>query len=171
VIEQQRSELALKVSLSDTAARRSADLGKNQAKLPAAETIGASSTIGNSAKARAAKRGGGTGKGAMLFVALVSAAIAGGSAYFFARARALEPAGSAAPAAPSVITASVQIVPSEARVTTRDGVVPVVAGVATLRGQAGETLSVTVQRGAVTKTFAVSLGSDGIATPGRLVLE
>ena len=75
------------------------------------------------------------------------------------------------PAAPGVITADVQVVPGEARVTTRDGVIPVVAGVATLRGQAGETLSVTVQQGAISKTFTVSLGSDGIATPGRLVLE
>jgi hypothetical protein len=54
---------------------------------------------------------------------------------------------------------------------TRDGMIPVVAGVATLHGRAGETLNVTVQQGAVSKTFSVSLGSDGIATPARLVLE
>lgn len=48
---------------------------------------------------------------------------------------------------------------------------PVVAGIATLRGLPGETLNVTVQQGAASKTFSVSLGSDGIATPGRLVLE
>jgi hypothetical protein len=106
----------------------------------------------------------------MLLVALASAAIAGGSAYFLARAHVEQPS-STAPAEPSIITASVQIVPGQARVTTHDGVVPVVAGVAQLRGQAGQTLSVTVQHGPASKTFAVSLGSDGIATPGRLVLE
>jgi hypothetical protein len=49
--------------------------------------------------------------------------------------------------------------------------IPVVAGIATLHGQAGETLNVTVQQGAVSKTFSVSLGRDGVATPGRLILE
>jgi serine/threonine protein kinase len=168
--EEQRGELALKVSLSDTAARRIADLGKNLAKLPPAETIGATSTIGNSTHERAVEARASSGKGAMLLVALASAAIAGGSAYFLARAHVEQPS-STAPAEPSIITASVQIVPGQARVTTHDGVVPVVAGVAQLRGQAGQTLSVTVQHGPASKTFAVSLGSDGIATPGRLVLE
>jgi hypothetical protein len=105
----------------------------------------------------------------MLGVALLSAAVAGGAAYFLARSSSPQPA----PAVPSaaVVTAHVQIVPADARVITRDGVVPVVDGAATLRGQAGETLSVTLQRGAVGKAFSVSLGSDGIATPGRLILE
>jgi hypothetical protein len=111
----------------------------------------------------------GASKGAMLGVALLSAAIAGGSAYYFARDR-----GAAATAplpAPSALEANVQVVPADARVVTRDGLIPLVAGVATLHGQAGETLNVTVQRGAMSKTFSVSLGRDGVATPGRLVLE
>jgi hypothetical protein len=45
-----------------------------------------------------------------------------------------------------------------------------VGGEVILRGRAGESLSVTVQQGATKKNFTVSLGSDGIATPGRLVL-
>jgi hypothetical protein len=56
-------------------------------------------------------------------------------------------------------------------VLSAGSLVPVVAGEATLRGSAGETLRVTVRHGANSKTFSVSLGSDGIATPGRLVLE
>jgi hypothetical protein len=106
----------------------------------------------------------------MLAVALVSAIIAGGTAYYFARSRSADPAAASSAAARS-LSVTVQVVPADARVVTRDGVLPVVGGVATLRGQAGETLNVTVQHGTGSKTFAVSLGSDGIATPGRLVLE
>ena len=106
----------------------------------------------------------------MLAVALASAAVAGGAAYYFARSPGAAPA--AATSAPArALAVTVQVVPADARVVTRDGVLPVVGGVATLRGQAGETLNVTVQHGTGSKTFAVSLGSDGIATPGRLVLE
>jgi hypothetical protein len=109
----------------------------------------------------------------MLGVALLSAAVAGGTAYFFARGNngSAPLATSAAAQAASPIAASVQVVPADARVVTRDGVLPVVAGITTLRGLPGETLNVTVQQGAASKTFSVSLGSDGIATPGRLVLE
>jgi hypothetical protein len=65
----------------------------------------------------------------------------------------------------------VQIAPVDARVITRDGVLPVAGGMVTLRGQPGDTLNVTLSQGAISKTFSVSLGSDGIATPGRLVLQ
>jgi serine/threonine protein kinase len=172
--EQQRGELTLKVSLSDSAARRIADLGKNLAAKPIVkQNIGAASTIGGSAQERTVERrsnsgGGGASKLAMLAVALLSAAVAGGSAYFFARGHAAP-----APVAPATdaVVASVQVTPPDARVSTPTGAVPVAGGVATLRGKAGETLSVTVQHGTSSKTFLVSLGSDGIATPGRLVLS
>jgi hypothetical protein len=112
----------------------------------------------------------GAGKGTLLGVAVLSAAIAGGSAYFFARGRAPAAAPSAPSGAATIVVASVQVVPADARVSTAAGPVPVASGIATLRGNPGETLSVTVQHGAASKTFSVSLGSDGIATPGRLVL-
>jgi len=174
--EAQRGELSLKVSLSDSAARRMADLSKNVGR-KAASNAPASVLIEAPPRSRRSSGKGaspGTGKGAMLGVAVLSAALAGGSAYFFARGNgsAPPPAGSTANArAASPIAANVQVVPPDARVVTRDGVLPVVAGVATLRGTAGETLNVTVQQGAASKTFSVSLGSDGLATPGRLVLE
>jgi serine/threonine protein kinase len=167
--ESQRGELSLKVSLSDTAARRIADLGKNLANKPVVTEIGTSSTIGGSASERAVERAAGTSKGAMLGVALLSAALAGGTAYFFARGHDAAPL-TAAPATSAMVTARLQIVPPNANVITRDGVLPVVGGEIALRGQAGETLNVTVQQGTASKTFSVSLGSDGIATPGRLVL-
>jgi len=167
--EAQRGELSLRISLTDSAAQRLAGLGKNLAAKPA-ERAPAAATIVGKPRAKRAQRDQGTSKIAMLGVALLSAAIAGGAAYFFARGPSALPA--AAPSARAItITATVQVVPADARVVTRDGVLPVVGGVATLRGQAGETLNVTVQHGTGSKTFAVSLGSDGIATPGRLVLE
>jgi serine/threonine-protein kinase len=171
--EAQRGELSLKVSLSDSALRGIAELGKNLGPIPIPE-IGASSTIGGDARRRKPEKPAGASKTAMLGVALLSAAIAGGSAYFFARGinlgAAPAPAVSLA-SATGVVAAQVQIVPADARVVTRDGVLPVVAGMATLRGQAGEILNVTVQQGAASKTFSVSLGRDGVATPGRLLLE
>jgi len=173
--EQERGELALKVNLSESASRRIADLGKNLQQKAAVPEIGATSTIGGSAQERAVERPAqGTSKTAMLGVALVSAAIAGGGAFFIARghgaasAPTLPPA--AAPATPSAVTAHLQIVPPNATVITRDGVIPVVSGEIALHGQAGEILNVTVQQGSASKTFSVSLGSDGIATPGRLLL-
>jgi serine/threonine protein kinase len=170
--EEQRGELSLKINLSDSAAQRIADLGKNLGQKPVAKDVGPSSTIGGSAHQRRVERtAGGASKGAMLGVALLSAAVAGGSAYFFARGHGATPAPVAAPTSASAVAATVQVVPADARVVTRDGVIAVVAGVASLRGQPGETLNVTVQQGAASKTFSVSLGSDGIATPGRLVLE
>ena len=58
------------------------------------------------------------------------------------------------------------------RVPLRSGLkVDVLDPLHAVRGQAGETLNVTVQHGTNSKTFSVSLGSDGIATPGRLILE
>jgi hypothetical protein len=105
----------------------------------------------------------------MLGVALLSAAVAGGSAYFFA-ARGRAPAAGPPTSATAPVAANVQILPPDAQVSTAAGAVPVVGGVATLRGSPGQTLSVTVQHGSSSKTFSVSLGSDGIATPGRLVL-
>jgi serine/threonine protein kinase len=172
--EAQRGELSLKISLSDSALRGIAELGKNLGTKPAVPEIGASSTIGGDARRRKPEKSAGASKTAMLGVALLSAAVAGGSAYFFARGVNLgaTPAPATGPAATTdLVAARVQIVPADARVVTRDGVLPVVAGVATLRGQAGETLNVTVQQGATSKTFSVSLGRDGVATPGRLLLE
>jgi serine/threonine protein kinase len=171
--EQQRGELTLKVSLSDSAARRIDELGKKPDK-PVSPAVGVTSAIGPRALERAVVRGktaDGASKSAMLGVALLSAAVAGGSAYFFARTRDAAPATApAVAAAPSLVSARVQVVPANASVRTADGVVAVVDGVATLRGQAGQMLSVTVERGVDRKTFTISLGSDGIATPGRLVL-
>jgi serine/threonine protein kinase len=165
--EEQRGELTVKVNLSDSAARRMAELGTNIAPKPATQEIGLAQGVSRNAKDRAARdTSSGASKSAMLGVALLSAAIAGGSAYFFARGSA--PVVSSGTAA--AIAASVQVVPAEARVSTAAGSVPVVGGTATLRGKPGETLSVTVQHGPASKTFSVSLGSDGIATPGRLVL-
>jgi serine/threonine protein kinase len=165
--EEQRGELTVKVNLSDSAARRMAELGTNIAPKPATQEIGLAQGVSRNAKDRAARdTSSGASKSAMLGVALLSAAIAGGSAYFFARGSA--PVVSSGTAAP--VAASVQVVPAEARVSTAAGSVPVVGGTATLRGKPGETLSVTVQHGPASKTFSVSLGSDGIATPGRLVL-
>jgi serine/threonine protein kinase len=167
--EEQRGELSLKVSLSDSAARRIADLGKNLGQRPHTKEVGATSTIGGSAHERAVARpasSGGVSKTAMLFVALLSAAVAGGSAYFFARGGAAAPV----PAAVTTIAARVQVVPADAKLTAPEGTVPIVAGVATLHGKAGETLNVTIEHAGTIKTFSVSLGSDGIATPGRLVL-
>jgi serine/threonine protein kinase len=184
--EAQRGELSLKVSLSDSAARRIADLGKNlgQKSASKAKEVGATSTIGGSAHERAIerKKAGGSSKTAMVSVAVLSAAVAGGSAYYFARglnaASPLGPALVPAPSAPAepiaaaitAVTAQVVVIPAQARVSTPEGAVPVIGGVATLRGRPGETLSVTVEHQGTRKTFPVSLGSDGIATPGRLVL-
>lgn len=172
--EQQRGEMALKVSLSDSAARRIADLGKNLAqKPPPKEEIGATSTIGGSTHERGVDRGGGgAGRGAMLGVALLSAAVAGGSAYFFGRNHSA-PAPNVAPAAapaPTSVQTRVQVSPADALVLTSDGAVPVVNGEATLHGAPGQTVSVTVQRGTASRTFSVSIGSDGIASPSRLAL-
>jgi hypothetical protein len=108
----------------------------------------------------------------MLGVALLSAAVAGGSAYFFGRNHGA-PAPSVAPAAapaPTSVQTRVQISPADALVLTNDGAVPVVNGEATLRGAPGQTVSVTVQRGTASRTFSVSIGSDGIASPSRLAL-
>jgi serine/threonine protein kinase len=172
--EAQRGELSLKVSLSDTAMRGIAELGKNLPPKSGAPQIGTPVVIDGDTRKRKPEKATGASKSAMFGVALLSAAVAGGSAYFFARSvsNGGAPATSASPSAPArVVAAPVQVLPADARVVTRDGVLPVVGGVATLRGQAGETLNVTVQRGSSSKTFAVSLGSDGVATPGRLILE
>ena len=172
--EAQRGELSLKVSLSDTAMRGIAELGKNLPPKSAASQMGTPVVIDGDARKRKPEKATGASKSAMFGVALLSAAIAGGSAYFFARSASNggAPSPSTSNGAPArVVAATVQVLPADARVVTRDGVLPVVAGVATLRGQAGETLNVTVQRGSSSKTFAVSLGSDGVATPGRLNLE
>ncbi|MES1187640.1 MAG: serine/threonine-protein kinase [Myxococcales bacterium] len=171
--EAQRGELSLKVSLSDAAMRGIAELGKNLPAKPAPQ-VGTAVVIDGNARKRKPEKATGASKSAMFGVALLSAAIAGGSAYFFARSASNggAPAPSTSPGAPArVVAATVQVLPADARVVTRDGVLPVVAGVATLRGQAGETLNVTVQSGSRSKTFAVSLGSDGVATPSRLILE
>ena len=167
--EEQRGELSLRVSLSNTAALRLAELGKTPSPKPIQEVV-ATSTIGGRGQERRERKSSGASKSAMLGVAVLSAAVAGGSAYFFARGHAAVPAPNASSTAGS-IDASIRIVPADARVVTRDGMIPVVSGMATLHGQAGETLNVTVQQGIASKTFSVSLGSDGIATPGRLVLE
>lgn len=170
--EQQRGELALKVNLTESAARRIADLGKNLAQKPApTKPIAETSTIGGSSHERAVERQvGGVSRGAMVGVALLSAAVAGGAAYVFGRSHTQAPPTAAPVVAPAVVTARVQIAPPDALVLTADGAVPVVAGEATLRGPAGQTVSVTVQRGSSSRTFSVSLGSDGIASPSRLAL-
>jgi serine/threonine protein kinase len=167
--EQQRGALALEALASDSAAGNATEPNKSAPK-QAVQDIGSSTSLRRNAKERAAANpSSGASKGALLGVALFSAAIAGGSAYFFARG-----GSPAAPVVPSsaaaVVAASVQIVPANAQVSTAAGAVPVAGGIATLRGKPGETLSVTVQHGPASKTFLVSLGSDGIATPARLVL-
>jgi serine/threonine-protein kinase len=167
--EEQRGELTLRVSLSDSAARRIADLGKNLA--PKTASIASDNVSTIAASSRSVDRSAAGGKGAMFAVAALSAVIAGGSVYYFARGDlpAAPPAATAPVSAP--VNARVQVVPADARVITRDGVLPIVDGAVVLRGQPGDTLNVTVSQGATSKTFAVSLGSDGIATPGRLVLQ
>jgi hypothetical protein len=108
----------------------------------------------------------------MLGVAVLSALVAGGSAYYFARGHS-QPAPappSVASPAPGLVTARIQILPPDARVSTPSGAVPVAGGIATLQGKAGESVSVTLQLGSTSKTFSVSLGSDGIASPSRLVI-
>jgi serine/threonine-protein kinase len=169
--EQQRGELTLRVSLSDSAARRIENLGKNLGSKPAVQEIGTTSTIGGSVHERAVRgpSATGSGKGAMVAVALLSAAVAGGSAFYLARGSNSTP--SSLPSATAAVSARVQVVPPDAQVMARGSAVPVVNGEAILAGQPGETLSVTVQHGAQSKTFNVSLGSDGIATPGRLVVS
>jgi serine/threonine protein kinase len=169
--EQQRGELTLRVSLSESAARRIADLGKNLAQKSTPVEIGNVSTIAASSRSVDRPAAGGSGKRAMIAVAALSAVIAGGSAYYFARGN--QPAAPPVAAVPvsAPVNARVQVSPADARVITRDGVLPIVGGEVVLRGQAGDTLNVTVTQGASSKTFAVSLGSDGIATPGRLVLQ
>jgi serine/threonine protein kinase len=168
--EEQRGELTLKVSLSDSAARRMAELSKNLPKNPEPQRV--LSVPAPRMSERAAERrtnrpdASGGGKGTMFAVALLSAAIAGGGAYFFARGRIAR-----APAAASAVSARIQIVPGAASVTTPSGSVSVVDGVATLQGRAGETLSVTLSLGSLSKTFSVSLGSDGVASPARLELS
>jgi serine/threonine protein kinase len=170
--EKQRGELTMRVSLSDSAAERIANLGKNPSTKPSGNEVGATSTIRGSAHERAVARpsSAGASKTAMFGVALLSAAVAGGSAFYLARSAAPAASPALPVAASSPITARVQIVPPDARVVARGAEVPVVDGEASLQGQAGETLSVSLQQGTASKTFAVSLGSDGIATPGRLVL-
>lgn len=167
--EQQRGELALEASSADSVSRRAAEL-RDSAPKPAVQEIGSSPSLRRNAGDRAVRdTNSGVSKGALLGVAVFSAAIAGGSAYFFARGGA--PAAPGVPSsAAAAIAASVQVVPADAQVSTAAGSVPVAGGIATLRGKPGETLSVTVQHGPASKTFSVSLGSDGIATPGRLVL-
>jgi serine/threonine-protein kinase len=172
--EQQRGELSLKVSLSDSAMRGVANLSGNASAKPALEEIGASSTIGGDARPKKPRKPAGSGRGAMLGVAVLSAAVAGGSAYFFAR-NVDHGAASTAPPRPArasgPVMARVEIMPTDSRVITREGVLPVEAGAVTLRGQAGDTVSVTLERGPVRRTFSVTLGPGGIATPNRLVLE
>jgi serine/threonine protein kinase len=170
--ESQRSELTLKINLSESAARRIADLGKPLVKKVVVEEISPPSSIAGSAHERAVDRMShpGSSKGAMLGVAVLSALIAGGSAYYLARGHAQQAPASVAPANSGLVTARIQITPADARVSTPSGPVPVAGGFVTLQGKAGESLSVTVQRGNASKTFSVSLGSDGFATPARLDL-
>ncbi|HKY39491.1 MAG TPA: serine/threonine-protein kinase [Polyangiaceae bacterium] len=169
--EEQRGELTLRVNLSDSAARRIADLGKNLGQKAQVIEIGSVSTIAASSRSVARPGAGGSGKGAMVAVAVLSAAIAGGTAYYFAHGAPAEAPPVAAASASAAVNARIQVVPADARVITRHGVLPIVEGEVVLRGQAGDTVNVTVSQGAISKTFAVSLGSDGIATPGRLVLQ
>lgn len=172
--EEQRGELSLKVSLSDSAARRIADLGKNLGQKSSIRPpeVGASSTIGGSAHERHVERkaGGGSSKSAMLGVALLSAAVAGGSAYYFARAAGGVTGPATATAIASAVSARVEVVPPEAKVSSAAGALTVVDGKVTLHGHAGESLDVTVEHQGTIKTFPVSLGSDGVASPSRLVL-
>jgi hypothetical protein len=158
--------------LSDSAARRIADLGKNLGQKPSIrpKDVGATSTIGGSAHERRVEphASSGSSKTTMLAVAVLSAAVAGGSAYYFARGSGAAPSVTASV---PFVTASVAVVPAEAKVSTADGPLSVVNGSATLRGRPGETLNVTVEHQGTVKTFAVSLGSDGIASPTRLVLS
>jgi serine/threonine protein kinase len=176
--EAERGELTIKLSASDSASRRVRDLRQNAGPSRPHPREPPPSTIGGSAQERPLERGGGgigASKTAMLAVALLSAAIAGGSAYFLARASggalpAAPKVATAPPTSPTAISARIAVVPSDASVRTAEGPVEVVNGEATLHGRVGEALTVTLQRGAASKSFTVSLGSDGIATPGRLVL-
>jgi serine/threonine protein kinase len=172
--EAQRSELTLKINLSESAARRIADLAKPAPPKLIVEEISPPSSISSSAHERVVDRvsNPGSSKGAMLGVAVLSALVAGGSAYYFARGHS-QPAPappSVASPAPGLVTARIQILPPDARVSTPRGAVPVAGGIATLQGKAGESVSVTLQLGSTSKTFSVSLGSDGIASPSRLVI-
>jgi eukaryotic-like serine/threonine-protein kinase len=171
--ESQRSELTLKINLSESAARRIAELSKPMPKKVVAEAISPPSSSAGSAHARARdiKSSPGSSKGAMLGVAVLSALVAGGSAYYFARAHSQPTPPAVAPSAPDLVTARIQISPADARVFTPSGAVPVASGFATVQGKPGETLSVTLQLGSASKTFSVSLGSDGTATPARLVIS
>jgi eukaryotic-like serine/threonine-protein kinase len=159
----------VEIDRSESAAQRRAEPSNNPSPKAVKQVVASATIAGGSRRRRAASSSLGASKRAMLGVAVLSAAIAGGSAYYFARDRGAPP--TAPLPAPSTLEANVQVVPADARVVTRDGMIPVVAGFVTLRGRAGETLNVTVQQGAVSKTFSVSLGRDGVAIPGRLVLE
>jgi serine/threonine-protein kinase len=152
--EAQRGELSLGLSVSAP--------GTPSIRVP----TGSIPVVGVGERARAKERSG-SSKSAMVSVALLSAAVAGGAAYFLARGSGAPTAE--APAAPFV-TARVAVVPAIAQVSTKQGTLSVVDGTTTLQGRAGETLQVTVQHEGSSKTFAVSLGSDGIASPSRLVL-
>jgi serine/threonine-protein kinase len=172
--EAERSELALKAQLPTHPSRRPVDVVPRSAKQRPAEEIGVSSTIRGSAHERTvAPSRTRSSHLTTIAVALISAAIAGGAAFYFARSRGGPSTPTEAPPPPSParpITAKIQISPPDALVLTPDGPAAVVSGEVTLRGNAGQNVSVTVQRGSVTKTFTVSLGSDGIASPSRLVL-
>jgi hypothetical protein len=171
--EAERGELTVRVSLTDSASRRIASLGKDLAPRRA-DTPSDRHTPGGGAERPVEPRDVGASKVAMVAVALLSAAIAGGSAYFLARgggeATPASAPPSARPAAPSSISARIQVVPPDAALATAEGPVPVVNGEATIHGRVGEALTVTLEHGGARKTFTISLGSDGIATPGRLVL-
>ncbi|HYP88036.1 MAG TPA: serine/threonine-protein kinase, partial [Polyangiaceae bacterium] len=100
--EEQRGELTLRVSLTDSAARRMANLSVNLGKSHPPRAIELGPPIADSRPARPAD-GEGVSKSAMFAVALLSAAVAGGGAYFFARgsnnAANTAPAATPAPAA------------------------------------------------------------------------
>jgi serine/threonine protein kinase len=186
--EAQRVELSVQVALPESASHRIAGQSKDidrrrderpKADPPPAVSRGQAPTRPRDAQAparprdaQAPARRDGASKGAMLGVALLSAAIAGGSAYFLARGSAAPPSEPAPERAqtPDSVSARVEVVPTDATLSTAQGPVPVSNGEATLHGHVGEALTVTLRRGTASKTFTVSLGSDGIATPGRLVL-
>ncbi len=168
--DEQRGDLALKVSLSDSATRRIAALGKDLGRQAHANDLGKLSTLGGGGHERAVERARGGGKATLVGVALLSATLAGGLAYFLGRGRSVDPAVSGATPSRTALNVRVQVAPEGVNVTTRDGAVPISGGEIILRGAPGETLEVALDHAGLSRKFSVSIGGDGLAKPSRLVL-
>jgi serine/threonine protein kinase len=116
----------------------------------------------------------------LLFLAIAAGAIAfiaAGLSFEQARVKLLERYERATAAAATTrllgateVTAYVQVIPTGAKVMTRDGALPVVNGEVALRGAPGDTLEVILEHAGASRRFSVSLSGDGVATPSRLDL-